>query len=341
VTGSFSVDAALGGAILVNDGERHVFVASYSRTGAHRWSRALATETYGWGGGIAVSGGALYVAGTAFGSATFDAEGAFERDLDLGGGPLAAAGSSAFVASLGSAGEHRWSRSFGIAHPFLGTSLVLAPDPGGGAVVASAFDGTVDAGGGPIASSGGLDVLVASFAADGSHRWSGACGGPADATPAGITVDGSRRVHVLSRFAGELGCGGTISASDTDVGLATFDAAGGAVRAQRFGGTAWDSGGGLAVDGTGRVMFAGEFETEIAIAGRTLRAPHVGTYVAAVDALGVPQWAHGYPWTSHAPIDPVAIVAGPSASGVAGFVQYSGGFGLGPSYLVAFRLDGT
>jgi len=78
--------------------------------------------------------------------------GAFSRTVDFGGGPLTSeGGQDIFVAKLDADGGHLFSRRFGDAAPDQ-RAQALAVDDAGNILISGVFDGTVDFGGGPVAS---------------------------------------------------------------------------------------------------------------------------------------------------------------------------------------------
>src|SRR6185369_10039985 len=76
--------------------------------------------------------------------------GSFEQTVDFGGGPLTSAGSrDVFIAKYsGLTGAHVWSKRFGSVGDDYGYGV--GADPDGNVVLAGAFAGTVDFGGGAL-----------------------------------------------------------------------------------------------------------------------------------------------------------------------------------------------
>src|SRR5438046_3726892 len=75
-----------------------------------------------------------------------------------------------YVAKLNSSGGHVWSKSFGTINSDQGRAVAV--DPSGNVVITGYFLGTIDFGGGPVTSSGGLNTFVAKYSSGGAHLWS-------------------------------------------------------------------------------------------------------------------------------------------------------------------------
>ena len=91
-----------------------------------------------------------------------EAAGGFTGTMDFGGGAFTSAGNDdIFVAKFDTNGNHLWSQRFGDSRPQSGRSLVV--DGSGKMIVAGAFFGTVDFGGGPLTSAGDRDIFVVKF----------------------------------------------------------------------------------------------------------------------------------------------------------------------------------
>ena len=111
--------------------------------------------------------------------------GAFRGPIDLGGGPLGAAGGdySVYVARLDPSGQHLWSHAYPGGIDFVaggGTPFAtVAFAPSGAVILGGAFAGTVDFGAGPVsASSSDGDGFVAAFDPSGDPLWSARFGDP-------------------------------------------------------------------------------------------------------------------------------------------------------------------
>lgn len=195
-----------------DDATSDVFVICVDADGNHRWSRVFGGSSWDFGTGVALApGGDLLLVGV------------FEESIDLGGGALVSAGDrDLFVARLDGDGNHLWSRRFG--DEATQQYVKVAVDARGDIVLFGAFSGTLDFGGGPLTSAGGLDLFVAKLDALGEHVWSRRAGDAAEQFATDVAFDASGRVLVTGRFEGkvDLGGGELTSAGGSDVFVARF-----------------------------------------------------------------------------------------------------------------------
>jgi hypothetical protein len=123
--------------------------------------------------------------------------------LDFGCGPLSQVTSSdAYLVKLDPSGSCVFSRRIDRGFHF-------EIDASGDALIALAFNGTIDLGGGPLTSVGTADVAVAKLDPLGNHRWSKRFGGPGFAvTSLAIATDGLGDVLLKGAFSGTVDFGG-------------------------------------------------------------------------------------------------------------------------------------
>jgi hypothetical protein len=87
----------------------------------------------------------------------------FRDSVDFGGGALTSAGDTdIFVARFSASGNHLLSKRFGDADTQWGNSVAV--DASGNTIMAGAFAGGMDFGGGVRTSAGGYDLFFAKFA---------------------------------------------------------------------------------------------------------------------------------------------------------------------------------
>ena len=252
ITGQLEGRADLGGGVLASSGDRDVFIARYSSSGAYLWSKRLGAtgSDIGFGIGVDTSGNVLVT-------------GQFQGTVDFGGGGLiSAGGTDIFLAKYSASGAHLWSRRFGGTGNEVGNGIAVQ---GNGDMAVTGYFGyfgsAVDFGGGPLTSAGGPDIFVAKFSASGVHAWSRAMGGTGQDTGLGVGMDGGGNVVVTGYFQGTVNFGGgsLSSAGGTDIFLMKYSASGAHVWSKRFGGTSDDRGTAVAVAGTGDVVVTGYF----------------------------------------------------------------------------------
>jgi hypothetical protein len=265
-----------------------LFVAKYSGSdGRHLWSRHVeGTGISNTAYGIAVdSSGNVLVTGVFTGTA------------DFGGGPLTSAGGDdIFIAKYaGNNGGHLWSRRFGSTGQDRGYAVGV--DAADDIIVTGYFGGSVDFGGGPLASAGGTDVFLAKYAAAGAHLWTKRLGGSSGDTPTGLAIDDSGTMVLTGYFQGtaNFGGGSLASAGGTDVFLAKYSAAGAHLWSKRLGGTTDDHSSAVAVDGAGNVVVTGYFTGTADFGGGPLTsAGGTDIFLAKYSAAGTHLWSQRF-----------------------------------------------
>lgn len=233
------------------------FVASYTATGDHRWSRRVGNASASVRAIVVGSAGNLYLTGS------------YTRPVDFGGGTLPTYGgyTDIFVLSLTQTGEHRWSRGYGAADYDMPRALAI--DASNNVSITGYFQYTVDFGGGPLASErNSQDGFVLSLDSNGAHRWSTRFGAEGDDSGAGIMVDRAGNVQVAgTAFGADFG-GGALTENSF---LASFTTDG----AHRWSIGLPNPGGGggpeaVADDGAGNTVVVGHFSDIIDLGGGTL-----------------------------------------------------------------------
>ncbi len=135
--------------------------------------------------------------------------GHFQGTIDVGTGPISAAGNDLFVMELDADGAALWVRNFTSLQHRAPEHVGVAVDAHGNIAVAGLLEGAINLGHGVLETSksgqlGDSDVFVASLDTDGQPRWSHRLGGPQDYGLFGaIGVDEHGNVTV----AGQLGNG--------------------------------------------------------------------------------------------------------------------------------------
>ena len=224
--GSGTVD--FGGGPLTSAGNEDIFVAKYSSTGAHLWSKRFGGADPDHGHGVAFDGnGNVVVVGD------FDGH---DTGVDFGGGPLGVgvSGQCVFLAKYGPTGTHLWSKGFGAGGSVFGgegSGHGVAVDGSDNVVVTGEFLGTVDFGGGPLTSTPGTPlgspaVFIAKYSPTGAHLWSK--GNFALPLSVGhgydVAANGSGNVAVVGDFEGTVDFGGgpLTSAGGQDIFVASY-----------------------------------------------------------------------------------------------------------------------
>jgi len=288
VTGSFRGSVDFGGGPLTNVGWTDIFLAKYSATGAHLWSRRFGglVQTFDQTGtAVAVDSG---------GNVIFT--GLFQGTADFGGGPLVTAGDDVFVAKYSPAGQHMWSTHVqggtGLAIHSYGKGRGVAVDAAGNVVVTGSFFGTVDFGAGAMTSPLGWSVFVTKYSAVGAVLWSKSAGGYAD-SGTGVAVDASGNIVVAGNFGNWLNFGtGWLQGNGGSMFVAKLAPSGTAiwVKAMMLADAA-----DVAVDATGNIVVTGDCPSGTDLGGGPLFATAVtDIFVAKYSPAGTHLWSRAY-----------------------------------------------
>ncbi len=305
----------------------------------HSWSRCFGDGDSQRAAAIAVdASGNVIIAGYFYGTA------------DFGGGALASAGDyDIFVAKFGSDGAHLWSRCFGDGN--VQRAQAIAVDAAGNIIVAGYFGGSVDFGGGELASSGSADIFVAKFLPDGTHSWS-RCFGDVDGQAAfAVAVDPWANIFVSGDFEGavDFGGGALTSAGYRDIFVAKLDADGNHLWSRSSGDSDDQLATAVAVDALGSVYIAGSFSGAADFGGDALSsAGGYDIFVAKFAFDGAHVWSRSFGDGDDQYAKAVAVDASGSAL-VTGYFSGAADFGGGALssagsydiYIAKFGSDGA
>jgi hypothetical protein len=195
LAGGFTNTISFGETTLTAVGGTDAFVAALADDGTATWAQRYGDTGEQIATGIGVdSNGDVVFAGALAGTA------------DFGGGELAGnEQDDVFVAKLSGAGAHRWSHRFG--GPGVQRALGLAVDGGGNVLVAGAFAGPLDFGGGALPHRGGRDAFVAKLSPRGDHVFSASFGDASDQLVRGIAASSDGRFAIVGEYAGTVDFG--------------------------------------------------------------------------------------------------------------------------------------
>jgi len=214
--------------------------------------------------------------------------GGFWGRIDFGGSPLRSTGNNRdiFIAKFDCSGRHKWSKRVGDSEDQVAVGVQV--DSRGDIIIASAFEGTLDFGGGPLVSRGRVNVALAKLDSDGRHLWSHSFGEEGYYVPEclGVTSEGS--AVIAGRFNGSLdfGCGSiSCQSSQTDIFVATMSSDGKSIWARQFGGPYEQQARSIAVDRSGNMAVAGVFKGSISFDGSKLGEERLGEYCGFLTKL--------------------------------------------------------
>ncbi|WP_164018812.1 SBBP repeat-containing protein [Pyxidicoccus trucidator] len=208
------------------------FVAKYNTLGTREWVRMLGTAAEDSVRAVATDGTDFLVAGYTAGS--LQATNAGLKD--------------AFVAKYSAAGTLLWVRMLGTASDDLAHGV--ATDSSGNVYVAGVTGGALQG----ASSSGGQDVFVAKYSAQGTLAWVRQWGSTGNDIAQDVEVDGTGAIVVGGSTTGALAY---TNQGGSDAFVSRWTSAGVLEWARQLGTAADESGYGVATDSTGTVYLAG------------------------------------------------------------------------------------
>ena len=243
--------------------------AVMANSGDFVWARALGGDKYETAFDLAVDeAGNVYTTGFFKGTADFN-PGPGEFNLTSAGD--AGVYLDIFVSKLDNAGNFVWAKSMGSPNDDLAWGIAV--DGAGNVYITGRFKGTADFDPGPgefnLTSAGGtdaFDIFVVKLDSEGKLVWAKSVGGPNDDRGFDIALDGVGNVHITGLFEGTvdfdpgLGEFNLTSAGDADIFVSKLNNAGDFVWTKSVGGTEFDEGLRIAVDGAGSVYTTGRFQ---------------------------------------------------------------------------------
>ena len=254
ITGYFGGTVSFGGTALAG-GSASGFLAKYSPSGTHLWSRRLTTSPNGVdeGRAVAVDGAGNVIVGAGFNFST-----------DFGAGSWTSAGGADMVlAKYSSAGAYTWAKRIGGASDDFVQSVAVDTTTGEIAMTGY-FAGSLNLGGGSTTSAGLNDAFIAKYSSTGAHVWSGRWGSTGEDKGAGVAIDALGSVAVTGLFTNNVDFGGgplTNTGGNTsgDIFLVKLSATGVHLWSKGFG-TAMavnEMGNAVAFDDSGNVLLTG------------------------------------------------------------------------------------
>lgn len=267
ITGLFQqtadFDPGTGVANLTSVASGDIFIAKYDVNGNYIFAKRIGGSGAEFGRDIARdASGNIYVVGQF--SATID--------CDPGTGVFNLTGTGAndvFIAKYDLNGNFLMAKWIGGVSGDDGRTITV--DPLGNIYIGGYFTGTVDFDPGAavvnLTAPSGLDGFIAKYNSSGEYLYAKSISGTGDERIYSIKVDAGNNLCVSGHFNGtsdfDPGAGtvNLVSAGQDDVFIAKYDVNGNYVFAKRIGGTEFDQGLGMAVDGSGNMIITGWFRT--------------------------------------------------------------------------------
>jgi hypothetical protein len=289
VLGALKGKADFGGGLLTSAGDADVYLVKYSATGGYVWSQRFGGTQNEVPKGIAMdAAGNIVITGF------------FGGSVDFGGGPLTGTSASGFLAKYSPAGAHLWSRRLTTGST-LDEGTAVGMDGAGNVIVAAGFYGTVNFGGGPLASAGAEDIALLKYDSTGNFLWSRQIRGASYEMVLGLAVDASTGEFVTTGyFSGstDFGGGNLTSAGLKDAFVARYDSSGAHAWSRRWGSTDDDKAYAVDVDRLGNAAVTGMFTNSVDFGGGPIsNAGGVGSsdiFLVKLSPAGLHLWSKGF-----------------------------------------------
>jgi hypothetical protein len=194
--------------------------------------------------------------------------GSFEQTIDLGGGPLVAAGWDLFVAKFGADGQHIWSKRFGNGSSQAGSAR-LRLLTNGDLVIAGAYRGSLTLGATTLNAVGESDVFIVRMSNVGEPIWARSGGTANFDGVQDLSVDPNDNIALCGQFTGTGSFFGGPDLSNANVWLARVTAAGDHSWSRAMAAGGIDNYCGVASMSDGDVVFAGNFNGTVNAGGGT------------------------------------------------------------------------
>jgi len=280
---------------------------------------------------------------------------------NFGGGNLTSTDDAdVFLVKLTPAGDHVWSKRYGVSCGQQNATGV-ASDAQGNVIVTGYHDGSLNFGGtnlsGPSCFSGRHWTFVAKLDGSGNHIWSKLIRTESNQDSVRsrrVRVDAAGNIVIGGEFNGnvDLGAGYVSTGQPRGVFVASLDPDGNHRWSHVYGGStssAYSNVWGVGVDPAGNVAIAGTFSGDIDLgSGSLTSAANKDMFVARFDSSGTPQWSRrvggsGEDWARDVTLDGLGNVL------VSGHFDATVDFGFGPvtttgygdGYVVKYGPTGT
>jgi hypothetical protein len=238
-------------------GGRDAFVRKFSPAGVELWTRQFGSPNSDEASAVAVDGtGNIIVAGcTEVPDYSLSIAGQTEFSTLPGQTPPGP--SDAFVRKFSPAGVELWTSQFG--SPASDEALAVAVDRSGNIMVAGVVGGGWNALNDALpgqTGAGGADAFLRKFSPAGIELWTSQFGSFFNDWALGLAVDGTGNIIAVGYTEGTLP--GQTAAGAGDAFVRKFGPAGVELWTSQFGSSAADGASGVAVDGTGNIIAAGD-----------------------------------------------------------------------------------
>lgn len=306
VTGHFDGTETFGSITIISSGSSgysNAFIAKYDASGTCLWAKRAGglTNNSCTSNGIAVLGSDVYITGNISGTVNFNTPNAMGTNeiTSVGGADI-------FVAKYDDAGTFQWAKRAGGINSDYGSGIVASD---GSIYMTGYIGGTANfntpsaTGSNEIISAGADDIFIAKYNEAGVFQWAKRAGGVGSDIGYNIAVSGTS-IYITGSFSqttnfnmpSAFGSNEIVSAGESDMFVAKYDASGTFQWAKRAGGTSGDTGFAIAVSGTsvyatGNISSTANFNTPSDMGSNTLVSVGSGDiFLAKYDDNGTLQW---------------------------------------------------
>jgi hypothetical protein len=284
VAGKYEKNANFSGVVLPCQGNHDIYVAQYSSSGNLNWIRTGGGPSGDYAHALAVEGSYVYIAG--------EIQGSNSKIIFPGSSiTLTAVGDNdVFLAKYTLSGTLLWARSAGA-----GTSekaLGIAVDKSGNVFICGYYTGYTKFGSTPVYNSGGNDIFIAKYDANGNFQWVQKAGGVGRDEAKAIKCDASGNVYITGAYSDGCKFGSqTLTATKWEMFLAKYSTAGSLLWVKKGGGKYDDVGWSLAIDNYNNLYVGGEFNSSANFGGLAITTTGSSDiFVARYDLNGNINW---------------------------------------------------
>lgn len=260
--GTVDFDPGAGTSNLTSAGDWDIFIAQYDASGNYLWAKQIGGTSNETSKSIAIdANNNLYITGY------------FRNTVDFDPGPGVANQTTMnydiFIAKYDASGNYLWAKTL-IGPGSYGEGANLVWDVSGHVYITGDFTNTIDFDPGPgtanLSSMGqSFDIFIAKYDVFGNYVWAKRMGGILGDEGTCLALDGVGNIYATGAFSGTAdfdpgaGVANLTGQGGSDIFIAKYDPAGNYIWAKGIGGTLFDSGTSLALDGNNKISITGHF----------------------------------------------------------------------------------